>query len=134
MPINKTVFYHDTDAGGVVYYGRYLNFLEEARTVFLDDIGFNVKTLNDQGFVFAVRHCDLTYKAPARYGDVLTCTAEVRAVTPARIVFKQQVLKTSSQDILVEASVEMVCVNTAFKPTAMPRALLTTLQQRVVHE
>ena len=26
------VYYEDTDAGGVVYYANYLNFLEKART------------------------------------------------------------------------------------------------------
>jgi len=33
--MEKQIYYHDTDAGGVVYYGRYLNYLEEARTEFL---------------------------------------------------------------------------------------------------
>ena len=26
------VYYEDTDAGGIVYYARYLNFIERART------------------------------------------------------------------------------------------------------
>ncbi len=30
--IEKTVYYHDTDSGGVVYYANYLKHLEEART------------------------------------------------------------------------------------------------------
>ena len=37
--MEKRIYYHDTDAGGVVYYGRYLNYLEEARTEFLEQQG-----------------------------------------------------------------------------------------------
>lgn len=29
------IYYEDTDAGGVVYYGNYLRYLERARTEFL---------------------------------------------------------------------------------------------------
>ena len=35
------VYYEDTDAGGVVYYANYLNFLERARTEALNTIGFS---------------------------------------------------------------------------------------------
>lgn len=28
--MEKRIFYHDTDAGGIVYYGNYLKYLEEA--------------------------------------------------------------------------------------------------------
>ena len=31
------VYYEDTDAGGIVYYARYLNFIERARTEMIYD-------------------------------------------------------------------------------------------------
>ncbi|MFA5101034.1 MAG: acyl-CoA thioesterase, partial [Candidatus Omnitrophota bacterium] len=40
--LEKKVYYHDTDAGGVVYYGNYLKFLEEGRTEFCIERGFDV--------------------------------------------------------------------------------------------
>ncbi|MFH1046318.1 MAG: tol-pal system-associated acyl-CoA thioesterase, partial [Candidatus Omnitrophota bacterium] len=30
--INKRIYYHDTDCGGVVYYGNYLKYCEEGRS------------------------------------------------------------------------------------------------------
>jgi YbgC/YbaW family acyl-CoA thioester hydrolase len=33
--MKKRIFYHDTDAGGVVYYANYLKYMEEARVDFL---------------------------------------------------------------------------------------------------
>ena len=81
--MEKRIYYHDTDAGGVVYYGRYLSFLEEARTELLDQTGLTVKDLNDRGYLFAVRKCMITYKAPARYGDIILCDAKIIRMTAA---------------------------------------------------
>ena len=39
------VYYEDTDAGGVVYYANYLNFIERARTEALSNIGLSNKKL-----------------------------------------------------------------------------------------
>lgn len=129
MSVTKNIYYHDTDAGGVVYYGRYLNFLEEARTVFLDKMGFNVKALNDQGYIFAVKTCQLSYHKPARYGDRIECTAVVQSVSPARIHFQQEVIDLNTHDLLLEANVELVSLNTSFKPVKMPENLLAVLKK-----
>ena len=40
------IYYEDTDAGGVVYHGNYLNFSERARTEFLRHIGRQSLRLN----------------------------------------------------------------------------------------
>ena len=40
--MEKRIYYHDTDAGGVVYYGNYLKYLEESRTEFLEKKGLSV--------------------------------------------------------------------------------------------
>ena len=34
---NVKVYYEDTDAGGIVYYAKYLNFIERARTEMIYD-------------------------------------------------------------------------------------------------
>ncbi len=40
-----TVYYEDTDAGGVVYHSNYLKFFERARTEFLRALGVSQKCL-----------------------------------------------------------------------------------------
>jgi acyl-CoA thioester hydrolase len=40
------VYYEDTDAGGIVYYARYLHFIERARTEMIyDHLKLNHKNL-----------------------------------------------------------------------------------------
>ena len=46
--MEKRIYYHDTDAGGIVYYGQYLCYLEEARTEFLEKQGLSVRLLKER--------------------------------------------------------------------------------------
>ena len=127
--MEKRIYYHDTDAGGVVYYGRYLNYLEEARTEFLDNRGLSVKGFHDQGFLYAVRKCTIIYKSPARYGDFIVCDAELKEITAAQIVFNQTIKEKKSGRLMVEAEISLVCLNKDFKPTQIPEDLKRKLKK-----
>lgn len=126
--MEKRIYYHDTDAGGVVYYGRYLAFLEEARTELLDATGMTVKDLNDRGYLFAVRKCTITYKAPARYGDIILCDAKIIRMTAAQLFFEQTIHHKETKQLLVEAEVALACLSCDFKPKELPQDLRTKLQ------
>ena len=126
--ISKKIYYHDTDAGGVVYYANYLKFLEEARTQFFEDLGLGVRAFADRGLIYAVRYCNIAYKSPARYGDALTCDARVIKVTGAQIVFLQRVWNSADDRTFAEAEVALVCLNKDFKPHPLPDDLRSKLE------
>lgn len=114
------IYYHDTDAGGIVYYANYLKYLEEARTEYLEARGLGVVECTQRGFFFAVRSCNVIYKSPARYGDVIISDAFIERRTPVQFFFKQTVRDKASGKILVEAVVALVCLTHGFKPVALP--------------
>ncbi|MBF0619744.1 MAG: YbgC/FadM family acyl-CoA thioesterase [Candidatus Omnitrophica bacterium] len=114
------IYYHDTDSGGVVYYANYLKYLEEARTEFFEARGVPVPAFLARGFLFAVRSCNVVYKAPARYGDVICSDAVISRQTAAQIMFKQRVWDKATDKTLVEAEVALVCLNRDFKPEPLP--------------
>jgi acyl-CoA thioester hydrolase len=126
--MEKKIYYHDTDCGGVVYYGRYLNYLEEARTEYLENRGISVKAIAIQGFFFAVRSCNIVYKSPARYGDVLVCDAVLRDQTPAQIIFIQEIKQKNSGKLVAKAEVALVCLDNAFHPVAIPNQIKENLR------
>jgi YbgC/YbaW family acyl-CoA thioester hydrolase len=35
------IFLEDTDAGGIVYHAKYLHFLERARSLYLESLGYD---------------------------------------------------------------------------------------------
>jgi tol-pal system-associated acyl-CoA thioesterase len=120
MPVTHKIYYHDTDAGGVVYYANYLKFLEEARTAFFEDLGLGVKAFSDRGLFYAVRYCHIEYKSPARYGDTVGCDARATKVTGAQIIFSQRVWDLVDARTLAVAEVGLVCLTRDFKPKALP--------------
>ncbi len=121
--MEKRIYYHDTDAGGIVYYGQYLCYLEEARTEFLDKKNLSVQLFKERGLAYAVRQCNVTYKSPARYGDILLCDAKLKKATAAQLVFDQTIHDKKDGRLIVEAEVSLVCLTADFKPTPIPEDL-----------
>ena len=125
--MEKQIYYHDTDAGGVVYYGRYLNYLEEARTQYLVRKGIDLDFFRQKKFLYAVRKCTITYKAPARYGDTIICDANLLRTTAAQLFFKQTIRDKASGRLILEAEVTLVSLNKNFKPTPIPEEIRSLL-------
>ena len=118
------VYFQDTDAGGVVYHGSYVNFLERARTEWLRECyGYsNADLMKQFGVVFVVRSLKLDYLKPARLDDVLAVSAQIKDVGRSRVALQQSVMR--GEDRLVEAEIHLVCVTLdGFRPIAMPDVL-----------
>jgi len=111
--LEKKVYYHDTDAGGVVYYGKYFQFLEEGRTEFCVERGFDVRALFSQGISFVVVHAEADYKSPARYGDTVSIYTRVDSVGNSSIRFSQEIKRGAT--LLVAAKIVWACVGRDFK-------------------
>lgn len=125
--MEKRIFYHDTDAGGIVYYGNYLKYLEEARTEFLENKGLSVAIFRNRGMIYAVRKCSIIYRSPARYGEILICDARLENITAAQLVFEQLIHEKQTRRLVVEAQVTLACLNQDFKPIPIPDDLKARL-------
>lgn len=113
------IYYHHTDAGGVVYYARYLDFLENARTEYLEKKGISVKVLLERGVMFVVAHQEIDYKLPAFYGDTLDIETHVNAASNVRIDFEYEI-KNQDNKVLTGAKTTLVCVDKNLKPQPIP--------------
>ncbi len=127
--MEKRIYYHDTDAGGIVYYGNYLKYLEEARTEFLETKGLSVALFRERGMLYAVRKCSITYRSPARYADTVLCDATLEKITAAQIIFNQKIFEKVSGRLLVEAEVTLACLDMNFKPMQIPEDLKAQMSQ-----
>ena len=116
------VYYEDTDAGGVVYYANYLNFLERARTETLVTLGFNNKKIKeDFGAQIIVKSCNINYKISALLEDELSIRSWVKSTTKTSF-FMNQII-TRGAEIITEAQVHLVFVNNFGKPMRIPGTL-----------
>ena len=115
------VYYGDTDAAGIVYYGTFLRYLEMARTEFLLEHGMNVAGLHYQGLFFPVTHVDIHYKKSVKLGETVDITTEIAEMKNASVVLKSLVLKDDI--VLVEAYVTFACIGSEGRPRRLPEEL-----------
>jgi acyl-CoA thioester hydrolase len=117
------VYWEDTDAGGIVYYGNYLRYLERARTEWLRSLGFSQLQLAEEpGVLFAVVSLNIEYRRPAKLDDELVTTCEPVSEGAATLRFAQRIHRGA--DLIVEASVRVACVDArTLRPKRLPEFL-----------
>ncbi len=120
-----SVYWEDTDAGGVVYYANYLKFLERCRTEWLRALGVDQQHLRkDRQLQFVVANIAVDFLRPAVLHDEVLVTAELARLAGATIHFKQTILRGDEQ--LIDATVRVACLDSGtLKPRAIPKDLFT---------
>ena len=117
------VYYEDTDAGGVVYHGRYPGFFERGRTEFFRDRGISVQQLHAAGSMFPVVRLELDFRQPARLDDLVRVETRLVEAGKTSFTMEQQLVRVSDGGLLVTARVTLVCVNLEMKPKRLPPPL-----------
>jgi len=117
------VYFENTDAGGVVYHGEYLKFLERARTEWLRHLGFDHQTLaREYRVVFVVTAAAIDFTRAARLDDTLAISVRLESLGKVRCVFAQEVRR--DDEVLVAARITVACVTgDNFKPAEIPGGL-----------
>jgi tol-pal system-associated acyl-CoA thioesterase len=117
------VYYENTDAGAVVYYGEYLKFLERARTEWLRHLGYDHSVLaRDHRMLLVVTSLSIDYLKPARLDDNLAVSVRLESLGKVRCVFAQEVRR--EDEVLVKARVTVASVTgEAMKPVEIPQGL-----------
>ncbi len=123
------VYFEDTDAGGIVYYGNYLKFMERARSEWFIQQSIGMKSLmNDHQLVFVVSRTELNYLRSAKLEDILEISTELTELRRVSAVFKQSVIRNG--EVICEGITKVGCVNTeTLKPCAIPPAVFAQLNQ-----
>jgi acyl-CoA thioester hydrolase len=117
------VYFENTDAGGVVYHGEYLKFLERARTEWLRHLGFDHQALaRNHRVLFIVSSLAIEFVKPARLDDTVAVSVKLESLGKVRSTFAQEIRR--EDEVLVKAKVTVASVNSeSFKPIEIPEAL-----------
>ena len=83
---------------------RYLEFLEEARWQWLEDVDA-FHWLMEQQLAFVVVNININYRRPAVLGDVLNIESEVSQL------IAQRVLLASDSSVVADAALTFVCID-----------------------
>ena len=102
------VGFSDTDAQGIVYYGRYNPYFDLARVEYLRSIGQLHREAEGD---FVMRANDVEYFAPARFDDELEIYARVSRIGRTSITYQFAAYKLPEDMLLVTAHQTLVYVD-----------------------
>jgi acyl-CoA thioester hydrolase len=102
------VAFSDTDAQGVVYYGRYLPYFDLARVEYHRHLGRPHLGNVD----FAMRAITVEYVAPARFDDLLEVFVRVDRIGTTSITYDHAVyrLNDDGDELMATAKATLVCI------------------------
>ena len=112
--IKKRVIFADTDAGGIVYHSKYLDFCEEARMEFLISNKLTQNNLLEKyNLMFIATGCEVKYKKPAKVEDLLDIVIDHIEIDKLKIKFYQNIYK--DENLLVQCRTDIVAITKDFK-------------------
>ena len=118
-----SVAYADTDAGGIMYHGRYIEVAERARMAWLGKIAHPVES--DVGLV--IRNLNIRYIHPLFLTDEFVVETVVTAVGAASVSVEQKFVK--NDEICAILSGTAAYLNGDGRPVRMPAVLAARLAE-----
>tara|TARA_B100000963_G_C22629521_1_gene674140 strand:- start:115 stop:543 length:429 start_codon:yes stop_codon:yes gene_type:complete len=127
------VYYEDTDAGGIVYHSRYLNFAERARTEFLriKNIEHN-KVFRDFGIKFIVKDILVNYLDVCELDDLLIIQTKICLFNKAK--FDLEHIFYKKKKLVCKIKVLLCYLNQNAKVARMPNALYDKIKKNNAYE
>lgn len=113
------VGFSDTDAQGVVYYGRYFPYFDLARVEYHRHLGMLVPGPHEREFV--MRACTIEYLAPARFDDLIEVFVRVSRIGRTSVTYECAAYRVADDVLMVTAHQTLVLVNPADRtPSPVP--------------
>lgn len=101
------VWFSDTDAQGVVYYGRYLPYFDQARVEYHRHLGRLSVDLGE----FVMRALAVEYHAPARFDDLVECFVRISRMGRSSVTYECAAYRLPDDALMVTATQTAVLVD-----------------------
>jgi acyl-CoA thioester hydrolase len=102
------VGFSDTDAQGIVYYGRYLPYFDLARVEYHRHLG--VSGIGRNGREFVMRASSVVYHAPARFDDLIEIFIRLRRIGRTSATYECAAFRMQDDALMVTADQTLVLV------------------------
>ena len=118
---------------GVMYYSRYFEYYESARTDMMRSLGLTYKELEERGTMMPVVHAESDYKAGPGFDDHLICTTEVRELHRNRMEIHYRIVKEDEPEKVLNSGLTIhAFMNSNGKPTRIPDVLRELMESKGV--
>ena len=125
------VIYGHTDMMGRVYYGRFYEYFESARSHFLREIGLPYTEIEKSGVFVPVIESHCEYRRPATFDDVLIVRTILKEAPRAKMKIEYEVLLEESEKLVTIGHTVHTFMNGKGKPIRPPKRLLSIVENRL---
>ncbi|ELY61205.1 acyl-CoA thioesterase [Natronolimnohabitans innermongolicus] len=105
------VRFAETDLQGVVFYGEYFTFQDEAVSEFFRQIDYGYEQMERDGWQVHVANTELNYRDAAEFGDELVNEIRVAEIGTASITFEYRITRSADEQVLADGTVTHVAVD-----------------------
>lgn len=133
-PIVERVRWSDVDRARIVYFGKYLRWLEAAEAEFFRACGVSYDELEGRyGILLARVHLEMDFRKPAVLDDELTCWAELERIGGSSLRFTFPVERSGER--IVDIVLVLACLDAAtMRPVRVPPEVADALRPAVIAE
>lgn len=125
------VRYADTDQMQYVYYGKYAEYVEAARTEMIRELGIPYRELEESGIMMPVVEMNMRYHRPAFYDDELRIRCMIKEKPGVRLKVEHEVYNPADE-LLVTGFVTLAFIDMARKrPVRAPAHFLEELEKHI---
>jgi acyl-CoA thioester hydrolase len=122
------VRWSDVDAARIVYFGKYIRWVEASETEFFRAHGITYDRWHELGILLARVHLSIDYRLPCRLDDWLTCAAELRKIGGSSLHFRHTIEREGAR--VADVTLILACLDqTTMKPMRVPAAVRTALAE-----
>jgi acyl-CoA thioester hydrolase len=104
------VGFSDTDAQGIVYYGRYMPYFDTARVEFHRHLDL-LRTSAEEERQFVMRASTIEYLAPARFDDLIEVFIRVARIGRTSVTYEFAAYRVDDDVLMVTANQTLVLVD-----------------------
>ena len=103
------VGFSDTDAQGIVYYGRYLPYFDSARVEYHRHLDLLEKALREEQFV--MRASSVEYLAPAQFDDLIEVFIRMKRIGRTSATYECAAYRVEDDVLMVTATQTLVFID-----------------------
>ena len=93
------VQYYETDAMGIAHHSNYIRWFEEARTDYLEQIGYSYKRLEEEGIISPVLEIEAKYKSSVHYGDFVDIEVKLTSFNGVKFYFSYTIKDVKTGEV-----------------------------------
>lgn len=126
----------DTDAAGIVWFGVFMRYFENAEEELFKVLGRDRTELLKEWRIFMPRtSLECRFRSPARLGDEISIGIGVRSATDRRVAFGFEIRERGTDRLICEAGYRVACVDAdTFAPRTFPSEVLALLAKASIGE